>query len=284
MAKKLNFFISFDLEGVSGVTSWSDMKVDAPDFLRIRQSATAEVNAAVRGIRMAGTKVDEIMICDAHSRGDNLLLDELEKGVHLVRGAPRNYYMVEGISEKFSAAFFIGYHAMAGTAGGFMDHTYSSSSIYNVRINGRDVGETAINAAICGHYGVPLALVSGDDRLVREARSFFGTKVETVTTKYGISRFAGRCRHPADVSREIEAKAERTARRLHNMKPFVFKSPILGEIDVMNTLIGHVISRLPGLKRLSGRKFSCRSKNILDFYTQLMLVCDLAGYANKILS
>lgn len=266
------------------MTSWNEMKVDSPNYARLRAAATAEVNAAVRGIKKTGQRIGEILICDAHSRGDNLLLEELEKGAHLVRGAPRNYYMVEGIGEKFAAAFFIGYHAMVGTLGGFMDHTYSSSSIYNVKINGRDVGETAINAAICGHYGVPLALVSGDDRLVREVRSFFGPKVETVTTKYGISRFAGRCRHPADVCREIEGKAERAVRNLRALKPFAFKTPIRAEIDVVNTLIGHVISRLPGLKRLSGRKFACPSRNILDFYTQLMLVCDLAGYANKILS
>jgi D-amino peptidase len=284
MAKKLHFFISFDLEGVSGVTSWNEMKTDAPDFLRIRRSATAEVNAAVRGIRKSGLPVGEILICDAHGRGDNLLPDELERGVSLVRGAPRNYYMVEGLNEKFAAAFFIGYHAMVGTMGGLMDHTYSSSSIYNIRLNGRDVGETAINAAVCGHYGVPLALVSGDDRLAREVRSFFGPGVETITTKTGISRFAGQCRHPADVCREIEIKAERAALRNRTLKPFAFRPPIRGELDVMNTLIGHVISPLPGLERRSGRKFVFRSKNILDFYRQLMLICDLAGYANRILS
>jgi D-amino peptidase len=151
-------------------------------------------------------------------------------------------------------------------------------------MNGRDVGETAINAAICGHYGVPLAFVSGDDRLVREVRSFFGSRVEMVRTKTGISRFAGILRHPADVEREIELKAERAALRFRSLKPFVFRTPIRCEIDVMNTLIGHVISPLPGLERRSGRKFFFRSKNILEFYRQLMLICDLAGYANRVLS
>lgn len=284
MTKKLNFFISFDLEGVSGVTSWSEMKADAPDFMRLRRAATAEVNAAIRGIRNAGLPVGKILVCDAHSRGDNLIADELEKGVSLIRGAPRNYYMVEGLDGTYAAVYFIGYHAMVGTAGALMDHTYSSSSIYNVKINGRDAGETAINAAIGGHFGVPLAFVSGDDKLKAEVRSFFGSKVETVTTKSGISRFAGQCRHPADVCREIESGAERAARRCRTLRPFVFRPPIRAEIDVMNTLIGHVISPLPGLERRSGRKFFFRSKNILEFYRQLMLICDLAGYANRVLS
>jgi D-amino peptidase len=188
------------------------------------------------------------------------------------------------LDERFTAALFIGYHAMVGTARGLMDHTYSSSTIYNLRLNGRDVGETAINAAICGHYGVPLALVSGDDQLVREVRSCFSPRVETVLTKTGISRFAGLLRHPAEVEHEIELKAERAVLRYRSLKPFVFRAPIRCEIDVMNTLIGHVISPLPGLERRTGRKFFFRSKNILEFYRQLMLICDLAGYANRVLS
>ncbi len=280
MAKKLNVYISFDLEGISGVTSWRSAEEPA-NVPRVRHIATAEVNAAIRGIRSAGLPVGEILICDAHSFGDTLLIEELEPGVQLVKGAPRNLYMVEGINQSFSAAFFIGYHTMVGTTASFMDHTYSSSSIYNVRINGQAVGETEINAALCGHFGVPLALVSGDDQLAREVRSFFGPAVQTVVTKYGISRFAGRCRHPEDVYGEIETKAERAIRGLGRLRPFLFRAPIRAEIDVMNTLIGHVISQIPGLHRTGGRSFRFRARNAIDFYRMLMAVCDLAGYANR---
>ncbi len=284
MKKSLTIFISFDLEGISSVSSWREMKKDSADLARIRKIATAEVNAAIRGIKKSSTNIAEILVCDAHAMGENLLIDELEKGVNLVKGTPRNYYMMEGISESFDAVFFIGYHAMAGTRNALMDHTYSSSSIYSIKINGMSVGETAINAAIAGFYDVPVALVSGDDLLAKEVRELLGDQVATVITKYGISRFAAKCRHPQDVQTEIEAKSAKALKNLKRLKPFKFKLPINAEIDVMNSLIGDALENLSGLKRITGRKFICRTKNILEFYLLLMLICDLAGYANASLT
>lgn len=280
MRKNISVFISFDLEGVAGVTSWREMKKDSVDLLRTRRLATAEVNAVVRGIRRSDRIIDEILICDSHAAGENLLLDDLEKGVYLIKGTQRNYYMMEGINRNFDLAFMVGYHAMAGTENGTMDHSYSSSSIYRLRINGREVGETAINAAIAGFHGVPVGLVSGDDALVREARKFLGREVETVTTKYAISRYAAKCRHPRDVCRELELTAERAVCKARTLKPFRFRLPIKSGFEVLNSQIGDVIKKIPGLARLDGRTFSAEHRDVLEFYRMLMVICDLAAYAN----
>ncbi|MCX7994466.1 MAG: M55 family metallopeptidase [candidate division WOR-3 bacterium] len=280
MAKKINIFISFDLEGISGVTSWKEMKKDSTEFLRIRRIATQEINSAIRGVRKSGLPIGEILICDSHATGENLLIEELEPGVKIIKGTQRNYYMMEGLNESFDVVFFIGYHAMAGTEAGMMDHSYSSSLIYNIKINGEYVGESEINAGIAGHYGVPLGLVSGDDKLIAEVKKFFGTHVETVITKYSISRFCAKCRHPIDVQKEIELRAEWAIKKIKKLKPFRFKYPINAEVEMINSLMGDAIKNLPGLKRFSARKFVFKSKDILEFYRQLMLICDLAGYAN----
>ena len=284
MAKKINLFISFDLEGISGVTSWKEMRKDSPDLLRIRKIATQEVNAAIRGVKKSGLEISEILICDSHASGENLLIEELEPGINLIKGTQRNYYMMEGLNETFDIVFFIGYHSMVGTEAGMMDHSYSSSSIYNIKINGVYVGESEINAGIAGHYGVPLGLVSGDDKLAKEIKEFFGPDVETVITKYSISRFCARCRHPVDVQREIELKSSRAVKKINKLKPFKFKYPINAEIEMLNSLLGDAIKSLPGLKRISARKFTFKSKDILEFYRQLMLICDLCGYANSALN
>jgi len=283
MAKKINLFISFDLEGISGVTSWKEIRKDSPDLLRIRKIATQEVNSAIRGVRNSGLEIGEILICDAHASGENLLIEELEPGINLIKGTQRNYYMMEGLNQDFDIVFFIGYHSMVGTEAGMMDHTYSSSSIYNIKINGVYVGESEINAGIAGHYGVPLGLVSGDDKLAKEIEKFFGHNVETVITKYSISRFCARCRHPVDVQKEIELKAQRAIKKINKLKPFKFKYPINAEIEMLNSLLGDAIKSLPGLKRISARKFVFKSKDILEFYRQLILICGLAGYANATL-
>ncbi len=280
MINKINIFISFDLEGISGVTSWKEMRKDSPDLLRIRRIATQEVNSAIRGVRKSGLEIGEILICDSHASGENLLIEELEPGINLIKGTQRNYYMMEGLNENFDIVFFIGYHAMVGTENGMMDHSYSSSLIYNIKINGQYVGEPEINAGVAGHYGVPLGLVTGDDKLIQEIRKFFGPQVETVITKSSISRFCARCRHPFDVQKEIESKAGRAVKKINKLKPFKFKYPINAEVEMINSLFGDAIKSLPGLKRISGRKFVFKSKDTLQFYRQLMLICDLAGYAN----
>jgi D-amino peptidase len=283
MLKEYNVFISFDLEGISAVSSWREMKKDSKDIERVRRIATHEVNAAIRGIRKSGKNIGEITVCDAHASGENLLIDELDAGVNVVKGTPRKYYMMHGISKEHDAVFFIGYHAMAGTSYAGMEHTYSSASIYNIKLNGQYVGESEINAALAGYYGVPLGLVTGDNLLNAEIRKFFGRSVETVITKKGISRFAAQCRHPKDVQLEIETKAASVLRKIGTLKVFKFKSPIRAEIDLASTLITDLVELIPGVKRTEGRKVVFRAKDILEFYRILRLVCCLGGYANSIL-
>jgi D-amino peptidase len=281
MTKRHNIFISFDIEGISAVTSWRELKKDSHDLHRMRNLATQEVNAAIRGIRKSGKNIGVITICDSHAAGENILIEELEPGVNLVKGTPRKYYMMQGISNEYDLAFFVGYHAMAGTKHGGMEHTYSSISLYNVRINGQYVGETEINAALAGHYRVPLGLVTGDNMLIREVRKFFGKKVETVITKKAISRFAAQCRHPKDVHEEIEMKAARALKKIKEFEIFRFKSPLSAEIDLSTSLIADMVELIPGVKRIDGRKLVFRAKDVLEFYRILRLVCSLGRFVNS---
>jgi len=276
MAQTVKIFISFDMEGVTIVSSWRELKRDAPSFGEIRTCATEEVSAAVRGIHGASRGRCEIVVCDAHAEGENLIIDKLPKGISIVKGSPREFYMVEGIDDSFDLLVCIGYHAMAGTLRGGMDHTYSSSILYSVKINGVFVGETEINAGLAGHYGVPLGLISGDDQLINEVHRFFGDDVETVITKHGISRFAMKCRHPADVQDEIEMKAARAIRAMDRFKPFTFTEPIDAEFEVMNSVIGDLVAPLPGIKRVTARTLAAHVPTILDFYRMMRLVCSIA--------
>jgi len=275
MLKEFNVFISFDIEGISGVSSWSEVAKNASSLKVFRKIATEEINAAIRGIKTSSKKIGEIVICDSHAQGENLVITDLEPDVTVIKGSPRRYYMVEGINKRFNILFCIGYHAMAGSKAGGMDHTYSSSVIYNLMINGRYVGETEINAAVAGYYGVPLGLVSGDDILAKEVKKFFGTKVEMVISKYGISRFSAKCRLPADVHGEIERKAKKAVMNCSRLKPFRFKTPIKAEFELMNSVMGDMIEPVPGVKRVSARTCIYTAKNILEFYNILRLVCNL---------
>ncbi|MBN2620831.1 M55 family metallopeptidase [candidate division WOR-3 bacterium] len=275
MRRRFNAFISFDIEGISGVSSWNEVANNASTLHAYRKIATAEVNAAIRGIKAGRPKIGEILVCDSHAQGENLIITDLEPGVTIIKGSPRRYYMVEGIDRKFNILFCIGYHAMVGSQRAGMDHTYSSSVIYNIMINGRHVGETEINAAVAGYYGVPLGLVSGDDVLATEVRSFFGRTVAMVITKYGISRFSARCRLPSEVHAEIEKKAAQVVSKSTALRPFRFKIPIRAEFELMNSAMGDAVEPIPGVKRMAARTCAYNAKNILEFYNILRLICAL---------
>ena len=45
--------------------------------------------------------------------------------------------MLPSLDGSFAGVFCVGYHAMAGTLNGFLDHTQSSASWYNYFLNGR---------------------------------------------------------------------------------------------------------------------------------------------------
>jgi D-amino peptidase len=280
MPHKYSAFISFDLEGISGIASWREVQKNAAALREARENATAEINAAIRGITHS-VQIKEIVVCDAHASGENLIISRLERGVTVVKGTPRPHYMVEGICSDYDVLFCIGYHAMAGTHRAGMDHTYSSSSIYGIKINGTYVGETAINAAVAGYYGVPVGLVTGDDLLIREVKRFFGRRVETVTTKFGISRFAARCRHPHDVQQEIEAKAAQVMKNIKRVKPFTFRTPLRAEFELSNTVIADYTELIPGIKRTAARSLVYRAGTILEFYRVLRCVCGLGALAQQ---
>ena len=141
---------------------------------RGRKLYTEEINAAVRGAKAAGAT--EI----GHG------LPRCRQGVGLQQpraGAARRRLRVgraervdggTGVLEQgCDAALFIGMHAKAGTPLGVMSHTISGRDYRDLRFNGTSVGETGVNAALCGTRGCPVVLVTGDD-VVPEAADLLG--------------------------------------------------------------------------------------------------------------
>jgi D-amino peptidase len=80
----------------------------------------------------------------------------------------------------------------------------------SLRFNGQLVGETGINAAVCGHWGAPVLLVTGDRAVCKESRELFGDGVTTVEVKEGIGRFSARSKTP-EVARELIEEGARKA-------------------------------------------------------------------------
>ena len=253
-ASTVRVYISVDMEGIAGVVHEAQTDPSDPacaaEYARFRRLMTAEANAAVEGAVAAGAT--RVLVNDSHWFMRNLLAEELHQAAELVAGDPKPRSMVQGIDEPegFDAALFVGYHARAGTRNAILDHTYADR-IYEVRLNGKPVGELGINAALAGVSGVPVALVSGDSALAAEAKDLLGDGVSTVIVKEAVSRHAARSVAPAVACRMIRDEATRALQRKH--APFVLPAPIALEVDFAQTIHADMAALCPGATRTAGR-------------------------------
>ena len=257
----MKVFISVDMEGVACVTHSNHVKLEGNEYEMARKWMTDEANAAIEGAFESGAT--EVVVADSHGHMYNMIPDELHEDALLVRGSPRPLTMMEGVDETFDAVFLVGYHSMAGTGKGILAHTYIGSSVYNVRLNGVTVGETGFNAAIAGHFGVPVALVCGDDTLDAEVGELMPT-TERVITKWAISPTAARNLTPKASQKKINAGAKTALRRLKEMKPYVAEAPIRFEVDFMKPQYAFLAADIPGIELVDGRTLLYTGADMLE--------------------
>jgi D-amino peptidase len=246
----VKLFISVDIEGVTGLVSWSQCSRpdgNSFDYAFARRMMTHDVNAAIRGARRAGAT--EIVVKDSHGNSKNLLIEDLEPGVQLIsgQGAGRDG-MMEGIDASFDVAFLVGYHAKAGTEGGIMEHTYTGMS-HRVYINGIELGEMGLSTYTAGRFGVPMALVTSDDKGCLEASGLI-PGVTTVTTKFGLGRYMGRLLHPSETGPMIEAAAEHAFTDLP--APMKIDGPCTIRLESNRTEELDFAAKIPGVRRING--------------------------------
>jgi D-amino peptidase len=227
----VDVYISADIEGITGLVSWSQCSRpdgNSFDYAFARRMISHDVNAAVRGARAAGA--GRIVVKDSHGNSKNLLIEDLDDGVELVSGhGSRTDGMMVGIDASFGCAMLVGYHAMAGTLGGIMEHTITGG-VHRLWMNGVETGEMGLSAGVAGVYGVPLTMVSSDAAGCAEAAALV-PGVETAVTKEGYGRYMGRVLHPSETATLIEAAAERAVRRATEIKPKRFGEPCTVRVE-----------------------------------------------------
>jgi len=222
--RPLKVFIVSDMEGVAGIVKWeqTDGTKEKRAYHEGRDLYTEEINAAVRGAKSAGAR--EIVVMDCHGAGgewtfNSLIPDKLDPDCEYVVQNDWTEY-TEFLEQGCDAALFVAMHAKAGTPDGIMSHTVSGQAWKNLSFNGVSVGETGINAALCGQWGCPVLLVTGDEATCREATALLGDGLTTVSVKKGLGRFSARQLPPLKARELIEAGAERALKDLSAVKPY----------------------------------------------------------------
>ena len=263
------------MEGIAGVVSPEHTRIEGKEHERARRLMTGEVNAAIEGVLKA-CKPQSIVVNDSHATMCNIIPEELHETAELITGAPKPLAMMEGINASFDAAFYIGYHAMRGSYPSVLEHTFSGKVVFDIFVNEERVGETAINAAVAGFYGVPVALVTGDRAVTEEACKFLGN-VETVAVKEAVGRYAAKCLTPAKARMAIRDAAFEAVKHVTKFKPFKINPPIKLDIVFVNTGMAELAELVPGTKRVDGRTVSYTSKNFLEIHRALLAMITLAG-------
>lgn len=224
----MRVLIMTDMEGVSGIVVWDQVNGGAPMFEEARRLYTEEINAAVRGAFAGGAT--EVVVVDCHGAGgpwsfNSLVPELLDPRCEWVAHHPWSRY-TEFLEAGCDACLLVAMHAMAGTPDGVMCHTVSSTSWRNLWFNDTAVGEIGINAALCGAYGVPILLVTGDTATCREGRALLGPGLTTVAVKQGLSRYSARQIAPVRARELIEAGARAALQDLTAVKPYVPQGPV----------------------------------------------------------
>jgi D-amino peptidase len=266
--------ISADAEGVTGVTSTNEMLFGKPHYEFMRLMMTDDVNAAIAGAFDGGAT--EVIVNDAHWTMTNILIERLDPRADLIKGFQKHLCMVEGIQDGADAVFFVGYHARTGDSNGVGNETILGREIIEIRMNGRPVGESEINAALVGHFGSPVALATGDDAYERELRETL-PEVEFGLTKYAIDRWTARCLSVERSRANIRAAAERAMQRVgrKELTPYSVDGPVELEVVFSSTAEGLMGSLVPGSERKTPRTVAYRADDIVaawkGFFAVLLL-------------
>ncbi len=250
-----------DMEGVAGIVKWEQVVGGKEMYEEGRRLYTGEINAAVRGAKAAGAT--EILVMDCHGAGkgwdfNSLIPEELDPECEFVVQDEWTGYTAF-LEEGCDAALFVGMHARAGSADGVLNHTVSGQQWQNLWFNGTLVGETGINAALCGQWGCPVLLVTGDRAVCREAKELLGDGLTTVEVKEGLGQFSAR-QLPAKRARElIEGGARKALSDLKAVEPYDPGRPCEIKVEFKVTEAARTFGRKHGVEQVDDRAIVSRA-------------------------
>ena len=265
----LKVFISADMEGVVGAVTGEQLSPGGFEYERFREFMTEEVNAAIDAARAAGAT--EFVIADAHGNGQNLLIERLPDDVTVIRSWPRALSMMAGIDDSFDGVIFLGYHTSTANLRGVRAHTMSSASITSVRLNGIEMTEGSMNAAIAGHYGVPVILVSGDDAAVAENQVLIGN-VEGAVVKWAKGFHAAETLTPEAAYEVIRTRTASAISRIDQFQPYVLDTPIELELSLKNYRPIEVLGYLPNVERINSHTVRFAGEDMIEVSNFLTFV------------
>jgi len=279
----LKAYVSVDMEGLPGIVS--PLHTSPKGFLHdeARRIMTKTVLTVVDELSKQG--FDEVYVADSHWYMANILYEELPENVYLIRGIPRPYSMVYGIDKSFDAALFIGYHARVGSRNAVLEHTYSSTYVRGIKVNGVEASEYYINALVAGYHNVPVILVAGDNKLGEEVKQRTPW-AKYVGLKKSITRYAAINPSLNVALKKLRNGIKEAVKDLREgkMKPLKIKEPVEIEITLPNSGYADIVEYIPGTVRVNGTTVKYVAKNIIEAYKYLQATVYIASALDTLIT
>lgn len=260
----MKIYIAVDMEGISGINNPEYVLKEARLYATGQRLLTADVNAAVRGAFDGGA--DEVIVADVHGASGNILVEDLDPRAKLLAGTPHQPRF-PFLDTAVNGMFLLGYHAMAGTLHANLEHTMTSKSWHKFCVNGRPYGELGIDAEIAAESGVPVVMVSGDDRLCAEAREWLGD-IEAAMIKQGLGRQSALCLSPEKGREQVYLHARKAVERLSAGEQFALPEiPSPADVAITYKMMPEAdAANVYGTRRLDGYTVETRYERLSQMY------------------
>ncbi|SFB54310.1 D-aminopeptidase DppA. Metallo peptidase. MEROPS family M55 [Amycolatopsis marina] len=269
----MRIMISADMEGVTGVTWTDDVVPGTEQWQRFRRLFTDDVNATISGLIDGGAS--EVLVNEAHSAQRNLLLEDLDPRAAMLTGRHKPLSMMQGIDSGVEGVVFLGYHAGAG-CDGVLSHTYLENQITGVWLDGAPASEGHLNAALAAEYGVPVLMVTGDDRTCEDAREY-APEAQLVSVKECVSRYAAVCLPPARTAELLTSAARECTARAGGRTPQPRAHRIEVEFDASH--LAQAAAVIPTVEQAGVRKVAFDAPNMTEAMKAFKVVTAIAAGA-----
>ncbi|MFI9379660.1 M55 family metallopeptidase [Kutzneria sp. NPDC052558] len=269
----MRILISADMEGATGVTWPADVEPGTEQWQRFRRMFNGDVNACVRGLVDGGA--DDVLVNEAHDTQRNLLLEELDERARMLTGKHKPLSMMQGIESGVDGVVFLGYHTGAG-AEGVLSHTYLGNSVTGVWLDGVRASEGRLNAAVAAEHGVPVLLVTGDDKTCEDA-SEYAPEARTAAVKECVSRYSAICLPPARSGKLIEEAARSAMARAGRVEPVASSHHMEVAFDAAHLAAAAAV--IPTVERISLLRVGYDAPTMTEAMKAFKIVTNIAGGA-----
>lgn len=273
----MKVFICADMEGATGIVHRDQLLPEGgPAYAAGCALLTGDVRAACAGALEAGAT--ELLISEGHAHMRNIAIEALPPQARLLRGPAawpqKPHCQIAGLDSTFGVALFVGFHSRAGTPGGLLSHTWAGAIVHEITVNGAIVGETALNALLCGALGVPVGMVAGADDLCAEAAADLAGcgPVATVCTKQALGFNLAACWGPQATGPALHAAAAAAVRHARDgaLRPLTVGAPVVATLEThRREMADRMMLATPGLRRDGPRRVVAEAPGVSDALSTL---------------